>query len=215
MCANYKPPKIERFSLFDRPLPDFSFGEAYPGALAPALTNFDPKLWVPACFGLVPGWAETATLARSTYNARTETVAEKPSFRTAWKKRQLCVIPADCFFEPNYETGKPVRWRIERADGKPFGIAGIWERTNKPGLPGWSMSMLTINADEHPLMKRFHKPDDEKRSVVVLDDDSWDDWLSAKSEGDIRGMLSLFDPDLMVASADPRPLKQKLNQQQD
>lgn len=147
------------------------------------------------------------TLARSTYNARTETVAEKPSFRTARKKRQFCIIPDDCIFEPNYESGKPVRWRIERADRKPFGIAGIWERTQKPGLPPWSMSMLTINADEHPLMRRFHKAGDEKRSVVILDDDDWDRWLEAKSESDVRAMLRLFEPELMTAREDPRCAK--------
>lgn len=99
---------------------------------------------------------------RSTYNARTETVAEKPSFKHAWRDRQFCIILAEVFFEPNYESGKQVRWRIERADGSPFGIAGIWkQRLRDDELPKWSMSMLTINADEHPLMRRFHKPRDE------------------------------------------------------
>jgi putative SOS response-associated peptidase YedK len=207
MCANYQPPKVESFRYFDRPQPDFSFSESYPGSVAPTLTNFDPQLWVPACFGLVPNWAKTPALARSTYNARSETVAEKPSFRTAWKKRQFCIIPANAIFEPNYESGKPVRWRIERADQKPFGIAGIWERTQKEGLPPWSMTMLTINADEHPLMRRFHKPGDEKRSVVVLDDDDWDQWLDAKNESDIRAMLRLFEPEIMTAKEDPRGAK--------
>lgn len=204
MCANFLPPKFEQLSLFDPPLPDFAFSEAYPGDIAPTLTNFDPKLWLPACFGVVPDWAKKASYARNTYNARSETVAEKPSYRSAWKRRQFCIIPAECFFEPNYETGKPVRWRIERADRKPFGIAGIWERATKPGLPRWSMSMLTINADEHPLMKRFHKKEDEKRSVVLLDDDDWDQWLNAKSEADVRSMLRLFDPEIMTGQADPR-----------
>ena len=77
-------------------------------------------------FGMVPHWADHK-LARQTYNARTETVASKPSFRSAWKRKQFCIIPTANFFEPNYETGKPVRWRIERADGGPVAIAGIWE----------------------------------------------------------------------------------------
>lgn len=63
--------------------------------------------------------------------------------------------------------------------------------------------MLTINADEHPLMSRFHKPGDDKRSVVVLDDNEWEDWLAAKNEADVRSFPRLFDPVLMVASADP------------
>lgn len=206
MCANYRPPRPESFSLFVRPAPDFAFGEAYPGSVVPCLTNFDASLWVPACFGLVPSWAKDAKLARSTYNARSETVAEKPSFRTAWKQRRLCVIPAEAWFEPCYEDGtKPVRWRIERADGRPFGIAGIWERRQPTeGMPTWSMSMLTINADEHPLMRRFHKPGDEKRTIVVLDDDDWEDWLNAKGEADVRSFLRPFDPEVMTARLDPR-----------
>lgn len=204
MCANYRPPKSEQFALLARGTPDFQFSEAYPGSLAPVLTNFDPGLWVPACFGLVPSWAKDAKLARNTYNARSETVSERPSYRAAWKQRRLCVIPAECIYEPCYATGKPVRWRIERADGRPFGIAGLWERTQKVGLPTWSMTMLTINANEHPMMSRFHAPGDEKRSVVVLEDDAWDEWLSAKAEPDLRDMLRLFNPELMVASADPR-----------
>ena len=69
--------------------------------------------------------------------------------------------------------------------------------------------MLTINATDHPLMKRFHKPDDEKRSVVVLDDDDWDAWLTAKTEADVRSFLRLFDPEIMTASADPRLTSRK------
>lgn len=68
MCANYRPPKSEQFALLARGTPDFQFSEAYPGSLAPVLTNFDPGLWVPACFGLVPSWAKDAKLARNTYN---------------------------------------------------------------------------------------------------------------------------------------------------
>lgn len=66
-------------------LPDFSYGEAYPGSIVPIATNFAPRLWVPARFGLIPGWAKDTKIARSTYNARSETVAEKPSFRHAWQ----------------------------------------------------------------------------------------------------------------------------------
>ena len=45
---------------------------------------------------------------------------EKPSFRNAWKKRQFCGVPTDAFYEPNYETGKAVRWPIERVDDQPL-----------------------------------------------------------------------------------------------
>ena len=206
MCSNYAPSARQQLAGFDLPPPDFPYGEAYPGVIAPIVTNFAPRLWVPACFGLVPAWATDAKIVRSTYNARSETVGEKPSFREAWKHGQLCIIPADAIFEPCYETRKAVRWRIERADSKPMGIAGIWERRLKDdGLPAWSMSMLTINADGHPIMGRMHKPGDEKRSVVILPDEAWGDWLRAKSEAAARGMLTLAAVDLLRARADLLP----------
>lgn len=205
MCANFRPASPEALAAFPLPPPDFAYGEAYPGSIVPIVTNFAPRTWLPACFGLIPSWAKDGKIARSTYNARTETLGEKPSFRDAWKRGQLCIIPADALYEPCYESGKAVRWRIERTDGRPMGIAGIWERRIKDdGLPSWSMSMLTINADGHPVMGRFHKPGDEKRSVVILPDGAWGDWLRSKSETEARCMLTLFEPDLLRVLAEPR-----------
>lgn len=83
-------------------------------------------------------------------------MAEKPSYRHAWRARQLAIVPVDAFYEPCYETGKPVRWRIERDDQAPFGLAGIWEQRTRPdGSVWWSYAMLTIHADDHPLMQRI------------------------------------------------------------
>ena len=204
MCSNYRPPTPETLARFPVAPPSFDFGECYPGSLGPVLVSVTPEAWLPGTFGLLPRWAEPK-LAKMTYNARSETVAEKPTFRNAWRNRQFCVIPVQSFFEPNYESGKAIRWRIERADGQPFGLAGLWEtRTGKDGQPAWSYTMLTINADEHPLMHRFHKPDDEKRSVVVLDDADWRAWLTACQEDDARGFLQQFDPGKFRAVADPR-----------
>jgi putative SOS response-associated peptidase YedK len=157
-------------------------------------------------FGLVPHWAkEPKKLARSTYNARTETVAEKPSFRNAWKRGQFCIIPVASFFEPNYETGKAVRWEIASADGSPLGLAGIWEykQDGPNALPLLSFSMLTINADEHPLMKRFHKPDDEKRMVVILQPGQYDDWLNCPS-AEAADFLQQYPAELLAAHPAPK-----------
>ena len=132
-------------------------------------------------------------------------IRRQASFRHAWHRGQLCIIPAEVLFEPCYETGKSVRWAIRRADGKPMGIAGLWERTlTDAGQPAWSMTMLTINADGHPLMQRFHKPGDEKRSVVILPDEAWGDWLRAKSEAAARSLVQPFDPAAFEAEPAPR-----------
>lgn len=203
MCAHYRPSSPADLAAFPLPPPDFAYGEAFPGSLVPIVTNFAPRIWVPATFGLIPPWARDTKITRSTYNARTETVGEKPSFRRAWLRGQLCIIPAAAIYEPCYETGRAVRWRIERRDGKPMGIAGIWERRpHDDGLPQWSMSMLTVNADGHPLMGRMHKPEDEKRSVVILPRDAWGTWLRCRSEEDARRLLTAANDEDLQSSPD-------------
>ena len=85
------------------------------------------------------------------------------------------------FYEPNWETGKAVRWRIKRSDGQPIAVASIWERIidKETGEVIFSFSMLTIPATGHEVMKHFHKPEDEKRSIVVLNEVNYLPWLNA------------------------------------
>lgn len=131
-------------------------------------------------YGLVPHWASDLKLGRHTYNARSETVAIKPSFRDAWRHARHCIIPAMAIYEPDWRTGKAIPTRISRADGEPMGIAGLWDQWKSPrGEVVHSFTMLTINADQHPLMNLFHKPTDEKRMVVILEPEQFDDWLQA------------------------------------
>jgi len=96
------------------------------------------------------------------------------------------------FYEPNWETGKAVRWRIKRADAEPVAVASIWERfiDKETGEIIFSFSMLTINANGHEVMKHFHKPEDEKRSVVVLQDQDYLPWLNANQK-EATSMLQL------------------------
>lgn len=131
-------------------------------------------------FGLIPHWAKDANIARHTYNARTETVAEKPSYLDAWRLGRHCILPVEAFYEPDWRSGKAVATRISRADGQPMGLAGIWTGWKSPsGEILRSFSMLTINADQHPFMNLFHKPTDEKRMVVILEPQQFDHWLAA------------------------------------
>ena len=131
-------------------------------------------------FGLVPHWSADTKIARHTYNARSETVAVKPSFRDAWKHGQHCIIPTEAFFEPDWRSGRAVATRIASADGAPLGLAGLWARWRSPqGELVHSYTMLTINADAHPLMQQFHKPGDEKRMVVILAPQHYQAWLTA------------------------------------
>jgi len=134
-------------------------------------------------FGLVPHWATDTKITKSTYNCRSETAAVKPSFRDAFKRNQRCIVPADAFYEPDWRSGKAVSTRIEHVDGQPLGIAGLWSSWKDP-KNGWvhSFTMLTINADDHPLMNHFHKPTDEKRMAAILPVDRYHEWLEARSD---------------------------------
>lgn len=97
-----------------------------------------------------------------------------------------------------------MRWKIAVASNQPIGIAGIWEyRGNgRDGQPLISFSMLTINADNHPLVRRFHRPEDEKRMVIILRPDEYASWLHAPAE-QIPSFLRQYPPDAL--SAEPAP----------
>ena len=150
-------------------------------------------------FGLIPSWSKDTTIARRTYNARSETVHEKPSYRDAWRQARHCIIPAEAIYEPDWRTGRAVATRISRADGLPMGIAGLWASWKTPqGDLLYSYTMLTINADEHEFMRRYHKPEEEKRMVVILNEGSYGDWLHA-SAAESRAFLRQFPADNLIA----------------
>ncbi len=152
-------------------------------------------------FGLLPYWAKDEKLARSTYNARSETVATRPAFRDAWKRAQHCIIPAEAFWEPDWRTGKNIWTSIRRADEKPLGIAGLWSRWHRPdGQQVYSFTMLTINADNHSFMCNYHRPDDEKRMIVVLREEDYGAWLDAPAERSADFMRQCPPSDLVAAS---------------
>ena len=156
-------------------------------------------------FGLVPHWAEDTKVTRHTYNARSETAAEKPSFRDAWKRAQHCIIPADAIYEPDWRSGKAIATRISRADGEPLGIAGLWAWWKSPkGEVINSFTMLTVNAEEHPLMRLFHKPADEKRMVVVLPPERYQDWLEAPPDRS-REFMRVCPADTLTVMTPPVP----------
>ena len=146
---------------------------------------------LPGLFGLVPHWAKDAKLSKNTFNARSETAADKPSFRDAWQKAQHCIIPAEAIYEPDWRSGRAVATRISAKDGSPLGIAGLWSLWKSAnGENIHSFTMLTINASDHPLMQNFHKPLDEKRMVVILPPERYQAWLVAKPQDSMDFMAS-------------------------
>jgi putative SOS response-associated peptidase YedK len=109
------------------------------------------------------------------------------------------------FFEPCYESGKAVRHQISMLNDAPFAVAGLWRTWEEEnGLRSYSFTQITINADEHPLMKRMHKSDDEKRNLVIVAETDYEDWLSCRNPELARTFLKNYPAELMRADALPQ-----------
>lgn len=160
-------------------------------------------------WGLIPWFAKTAKLPYSTNNARFEEITGKASYKQSWARGQRCIIPALSFDEPCWETGRNVWWNFRRADGDPWGLAGLWNTwiDKETGAIHESYTMLTLNADDHPLMSRMHKPDSklpadqqDKRSVVSIELQNADVWL----RGSVDEATELVKaPDVALFEAGP------------
>lgn len=215
MCTNYTPATpahliaMSGLGVVQWPRADWP-RETYPGFLAPIVvagTGAGPVCEV-ARFGLVPRWCRDARqasdLSRRTYNARSETVGEKPSYRAPWRERRYALVPMDNFYEPCWEDsaqhgGRSVRWRLALADGAPFVAAGLHERwTDKStGEIVTSFTLLTVNADNHPLMRRMHRPGDEKRMLVIVPPAQCGAWLRATPDEASALVQAASAPDLV------------------
>ncbi|EJM94751.1 SOS response-associated peptidase [Pseudomonas sp. GM67] len=198
MCSHYEAPTATQLEQAFAAAP-YEQGklDLWPGYMGPFLRNRDEPIEpdesqlevLVGSFGLIPGWSKDTKIARRTYNARSETVAEKPSYRSAWKYAHHCIIPAAAIYEPDWRSGKAIATRIERSDGEPMGIAGLWERWKNPeGETVHSYTMLTVNADDHEFMRNYHRPEDEKRMVVILPKGLYKDWLAAPANESMEFM---------------------------
>lgn len=210
MCSNYRPvTRQDRLLSFfgverrrDEPPAD-----VFPLGFAPfirlAQDGSGNRIVDDGVFGLLPHFATELAFGRRTYNARSETVAKLPSFRHAWAAGQRCIIPMEAFFEPCWETGKAVRWAIHQPGGVPMGVAGLYRAWRAPdGREMLTFAMLTVNADGHPVMQRFHKPGDEKRMVVILAPEDYGAWLSCS----VEEAAGYFRPWGGTLHAEPAPL---------
>lgn len=118
-------------------------------------------------------------------------------------------LPAEWFNEPDWTSGKSVDSKIYRANGEPVMIAGLWDtwRSKITDERINSFTMLTVNADD-PLMKRFHRPGEEKRMLVILKENEWEPWLDAKGD-ETRAFMRQLSSDNLVAEP-PVPAAEEL-----
>jgi putative SOS response-associated peptidase YedK len=143
-------------------------------------------------WGLVPHWARDAAIGARMINARAETVAEKPSFRDAFKKRR-CLVPADAFYEWRTEDGKKQPFRIGMQGGGVFAMAGLWEHWAGEGSEVIeSVTIITTEANEK--LRPIHP-----RMPVILNVADYGTWLEAGEDtGAALALLKPHAPDPMA-----------------
>ena len=120
-------------------------------------------------WGLVPRWAKESKIGARMINARSETVHEKPAFRSAFRRRR-CVIPVNGWFEWRREGGARQPYRIRPGDAEVFSLAGLWERWEKGEEPLETFTILTTAAS--PALADIHH-----RQPVIVEDGAVDEWL--------------------------------------
>ena len=203
MCGRYSlttaPEALRRlFNFLNRP----NFGPRYniaPTQSAPVVrpaADGNGRELVMLRWGLVPSWAKELSIGAKMINARAETVAEKPAFRSAFRHRR-CLVPADGFYEWRTEDGKKQPFRIGVKGGAPFAFAGLWESWTAPkdagDLAGETIETYTIitttaNEKLHPIHPRM---------PVILDEAAHETWLDGDAAS-VAPLLKSYPADPMA-----------------
>jgi putative SOS response-associated peptidase YedK len=147
-------------------------------------------------WGLIPSWADDAKIGYRLINARSDSAATKPAFRSAFKKRR-CLVLADGFFEWQKAGKHKQPYWIRRKDGKPFAFAGLWEHWTKGEKPIDSCTVLTTDANA--VVRPLHD-----RMPVILEQSDFERWLAAQP--------GQFDEELLRPAADDRLTAQPVNE---
>ncbi len=157
-------------------------------------------------WGLVPSWAKDIKIGSKMTNARSETLAEKPAFKSLFRTHRV-ILPMDGFYEwraahvgaPLTKAGKPIKQPmfIHRADGEPLSVAGLWgtwrDRSAGPDAP-WLHSCTVITTSANELMRPVHD-----RMPVMLDRTDWHEWLDpGNTDLDVLGRLLVPAPEHLL-----------------
>lgn len=153
------------------------------GAREPALVRW----------GLLPRWAKDPKLAAKLNNARGETVAEKPSFRDAYRKRR-CLVPANGFYEWRRVESRKQPYYIYPAQGEMFAFAGLWERWEGAGGPLETCTVVTTAANA--AMQAIHD-----RMPVILASQDYARWLDCGASADVADLLAPCAPEAIRVHA--------------
>jgi len=166
-----------------------------PSQIVPAMIARDKqRIMGDLQWGLVPHWAEDPAIGNRMINARAETVATKPSFRSAFRKRR-CLIPVDGYYEWQKTTGGKQPVFIQIDNGAAFAFAGLYETWTGPDETKLSTCTIITTTPNDALASIHH------RMPVILDEDCWHDWLEVDNAdiGALQDMLVPFDPSRTTA----------------
>ena len=137
-------------------------------------------------WGLVPSWAKDPVIGNRMINARSETIAEKPSYRSAFRKRR-CLVPVDGFYEWKKDGKLKVPFFIHQQSGRPFSLAGLWESWNDPdGKRLLTFTIITTDANER--LRALHE-----RMPVIIPPGARKLWLDGSAE-DMKPLFDLLRP---------------------
>jgi putative SOS response-associated peptidase YedK len=158
-------------------------------------------------WGLTPVWAKDAKIGNSLANARADTVATKPAFRSALKRRR-CLVIADGFYEWGKGDGGKVPYYFHMKDGSPFAFAGLWERREKGEEPIESCTLITTDANG--VVGQVHD-----RMPVILMPDEYDRWLSPAEQAteSLQALLRPLPDDYMTCHAVSKLVNNPRNEQ--
>jgi putative SOS response-associated peptidase YedK len=177
MCGRYTlrtPPDVlkRQFGLASEPVgltPRYNIAPSQAVAVVPSLPERRVQMFR---WGLIPAWAKDPSIENRMINARAETAAEKPSFRTALRARR-CLILADGFYEWRGTTSPKVPIHVRMRSQQPFAFAGLWEKWRAAeGEPVFSCTILTTTPNA--LMADIHN-----RMPVILPMEAYATWLTA------------------------------------
>jgi putative SOS response-associated peptidase YedK len=147
-------------------------------------------------WGLVPFWAKDPSIGNRMINARAETVAEKPSYRAAYRHRR-CLVLADGFYEWHTEGGIKRPHYISAADGQPFAFAALWENWQSKVSDESIQSTTIITTEANEFMSALHH-----RMPVVLRSGTADRWLAG--DEDLIEFAASHGPELQSWVVDRR-----------
>lgn len=214
MCGRYVQytPINELAAIFDASIHVDTWRPRYnitPGSmvLACRLRDDGQRDIVALHWGLIPSWSKDRKLGFRTINARAETVADKPAFRAAFKRRR-CLIPADGYYEWRAtESGKQPYFFSSR-DGRPFAFAGLWEQWTDRETGEQLQSCTIIVTEANQRLRSIHD-----RMPVVLGVDDYATWLGPESKDRERllALLQPADPDAIEAYAVDRRVNSPAN----